>query len=237
MRITPIEDQSNIVLVGNFNPAIFHPFWLVANKLLGPQEAENAALNIVHTDISQFSIQQFALDVRLDRFTITSLDTHPEHILDFMITCFGTLLPHVPIRMMGINRSVIFDTGGPDIRDRVGHELAPREAWGVWGKEILEATKKSHPHRSGMTSITMRQSPRPDGQEGYIDANITPSQVVNKAAIRVAVNDHYQLATNDSSSIPASQAVEVLKDVWEKSLERSAIIADQIMALTEKCKT
>lgn len=125
MRIRPQLDHASIVLLGRFNPAIFQPAWFALHKMIGPKEAEAADQPLIHAEVSQFKVEQFELQILSDRFAITSLDAHPEHIRDLVISCFGHCLPHTPVRAMGINRSVHFDTGDFEIRDRVGNRLAP----------------------------------------------------------------------------------------------------------------
>jgi len=238
MRIKPQIDHAVIVLVGRFNPAIFQPAWFALHKMLGEKEAETAEIKVIIGDVSQFKLDQFEIQVLPERFTITSLDVHPEHIKDLVISCFGQSLPHTPVRAMGINRLVHFDAGGFEIRDRVGNRLAPKDAWGTWGKEIDAAPREPEGARGGMVSIVMRQSSRSDGHKGHVQAKVEPSALVtNNAGIFVDVNDHFDLSAPEQAVQDASSAVALLEKNWEASLKRSATIIDQIMALAEECRT
>jgi hypothetical protein len=40
----------SVVLLGNFNPKIFHPAWFGAQQLIGKQEEEGSKVEIVHSD-------------------------------------------------------------------------------------------------------------------------------------------------------------------------------------------
>lgn len=237
MRISPQLDHATIVLVGRFNPAIFQPAWFALHEMIGQKEAEAADIKLIHEEVSQFKVDQFELQVLANRFGITSLDTHPEHIRDLVISCFGRFLPHTPLRAIGINRAVHFDTGDFEVRDRVGSRLAPKDAWGAWGEELREALREPLEVRSGMISIVMRQSLRPDGYKGYVQARVEPSvQIANHTGILVDVNDHFDLNGAEQAVQDASSAVAMLETIWENSLQRSAMIIDQIMALTEECR-
>ena len=44
MQISPQFEGVTIVLLGQFNPAIFQPAWLAAENLVRPQEAESAEI-------------------------------------------------------------------------------------------------------------------------------------------------------------------------------------------------
>ena len=240
MRISPQLDRATIVLIGRFNPAIFQPAWFALHEMIGQKEAEAADIKLIHEEVSQFKVDQFELLVLADRFSITSLDTHPEHIRDLVISCFGRFLPHTPLRAIGINRAVHFDTGDFEVRDRVGSRLAPKDAWGAWGEEIKEAPREPIPIevRGGVVSIMMQQNPRPDGYQGYVQARVAPSvEIANHTGIFVDVNDHFSLNGAEQAVQDASSAVAMLETNWENSLQRSAMIIDQIMALTEECRT
>jgi hypothetical protein len=237
MRIKPQLDQATIVLVGRFNPAIFQPAWFALHKMLGQKEAESPQIKLIQAGVSQFKVDQFELLVLSDRFSITSLDGHPEHIKDLVISCFGQNLSHTPVLAMGINRATHFDTGSFEVRDRVGSRLAPKDVWGAWGKEIEASPLDPKDARGGMISIAMQQSMRPDGNKGHVQAKVEPStRIANSTGIFVDVNDHFELRGAEQAVQDASSAVAVLESNWEASLQRSAMIIDQIMALTEECR-
>ena len=140
MRIEPAFDNASVVLLGSFNPMIFQPAWFARHKMIGDKEAEEAA-NLVQFQgqVVEFKVDAFELNVQSDRFIIGSLDDHPEHIKDLVISCFGKHLPHTPVRAIGINRSIHFNAGDFDATEYVGSQLAPKDAWGEWGEEIKKA--------------------------------------------------------------------------------------------------
>jgi hypothetical protein len=237
MRIKPQLDQASIVLVGRFNPAIFQPAWFALHGMLGQKEAELSETKLIQAGVSQFKVDQFELLVLSDRFSITNIDGHPEHIRDLVISCFGQNLTHTPVQLMGINRAVHFDAGSFEVRDRVGGRLAPKDAWGDWGKEIEASPLEPRDARGGMISVVMQQSVRPDGYKGHVQAKVEPSvRMPNQAGIFVDVNDHFELRGTEQAVQDATMAVAVLEANWEASLRRSGMIIDQIMTLSEECR-
>ena len=46
----------SIVLLGSFNPAIFQPSWFVLNKILPDYDVLKPEVNIIHNQITQFSV-------------------------------------------------------------------------------------------------------------------------------------------------------------------------------------
>ena len=240
MRIKPKFDNASIVLLGSFNPMIFQPAWFARYEMIGSKEAEEAANLFQFKDqVVTFKVDMFELSVQLDRFMVNSLDNHPEHIKDLVISCFVEYLPHTPIRAMGINRNVHFDTGDFEIRDRVGSRLAPKDAWGEWGKEIEEAHTAPINKRGGMTSITMFQHKlQLDRFSGSVQAKVEPSnKIKNNTGIFVGVNNHFESSATEQPIQDASLVAEVLETNWNTSMVRAEMIVDQIMALTEECRT
>jgi hypothetical protein len=204
---------------------------------LGRRRPRARKIKLIQAEVSQFKVDQFELLVLSDRFSISSLDGHPEHIKDLVISCFGENLPHTPVVAMGINRAVHFDTGSFEVRDRVGSRLAPKDAWGAWGKDIEASPLGPREARGGMISIVMQQSIRPDGHKGHVQARVEPSvRIANSTGIFIDVNDHFELRGPEQAVPDASSVVAILEANWESSLQRSGTIIDQIMALAEECR-
>ena len=240
MRIGPKFDNASIVLLGSFNPRIFQPAWFARNKMIGDKEADQPAnLFQLKEQVVAFRVNMFELNVQPNRFVITSLDDHPaEHIKDLVISCFGKYLPHTPVTAIGINRNVHFDTGDFEVRDRVGSRLAPKDAWGDWGKEIQGAYGEPIHGRGGMLSITMlQQNLQLDRCNVSVQAKVElSSRIENNTGIFIGINNHFELS-EDQSIQDAALAVGTLETNWETSMSRASMIADQIMALTEENRT
>lgn len=237
MRIKPKFDNVSVVLLGSFNPGIFQPAWFAQHGMIGDKEAENPGDMLQLKDqVVTFRVGMFGLNVQPDRFDITSLDDPHEHIKDLVVSCFGEYLPHTPVSALGINRNVHFEVGNFEIRDYVGSRLAPKDAWGEWGKEIEKAHDETIDKRGGMLSITMLQNNlQLDGYKGSVQAKVEPSnRIEGNAGIFIHVNNHFELTDEEKPVQGASSAVEALEAHWETSMNRARMIVDQIMALTEE---
>ena len=55
MRTEPEIDGVDVVLVGDFNPAIFTPAWFALNGLLPESATASADLQIAHQQITAFN--------------------------------------------------------------------------------------------------------------------------------------------------------------------------------------
>lgn len=147
------------------------------------------------------------------------------------VTCriFGDLLPHTPIGMMGINRSVHFDVGSA--REKIGNILAPKEPWGKWGEDVMRGEGK---HHGGLLSMTIIQKDVDDRPAGSIQAKVEPSGVIGRGrtGIFMEVNDHYSIP-DPSGATDALEIMDLLRNRFDSSIQRSEGIIDQIMSLRD----
>lgn len=184
-----------VVLVGNFNPAIFSPAWLEVSGLITEEDSVSAELKLIHAQVCEFTVKNFNIFVDVDRFQISSTEEPFVSIADWVGVIFGKRLPHTPIVQAGINYSGHFAVASPEQRHALGRHLAPIEPWGEWGKE-LEGSKEIKP--GGLRSITMLQPQLPDRQKGHRQVQLEPSvraDIVNpEVGVYMSVNDHYEIA-------------------------------------------
>ena len=230
MRIEPEISEVDIVLVGNFNPAIFTPAWFALHELLPRRVAEGAELEVAHRELTVFKIEWCQIHVTLERFQLRTTTAPYIRLCDLTLRVFGEHLHHTPIRAIGINRNVHFRVGDMSERDRIGRRLAPVEPWGKWCERLGLAEEQG-----GMTSLKMsalNQEATPLG--GEVNVTVEPSKRIDdiRVGVYVAVNNHY-------SKEPAGEETNKallgwLKQNFEASIEQSEEIIDQVMSLSEE---
>lgn len=204
-----------IVLVGSFNPAIFHPAWFAREKLIQQDEADRADLKIVSPEVSVFSIGWLALEVTLNRFAArTSQIQHIEPLRDLVRGTFG-LLRHTPVKQMGINRLAEYRNASEDEWNELGYRLAPKEPWAG----LLE--------RPGMRRVQI-EGLRPDSYKGRVTVMVEPSLKLKPFGTSFEVNDHYE---NDEATRgnECDRMMEILVTDWQTSLDRSLFIMQTLM--------
>jgi len=199
----------SIVLIGNFNPKIFHPAWFAAQNLIGEKDEEGAKVEIVHSDVAIFSLDWLKIEVLHDRFkALTLQQAYAEAVRDIVLGTFN-ILRHTPLAMMGINLDVHFRVNSEEVWHGAGHKLAPKEPW----SGVLRAP--------GMLSLTM-EDPRQDKYKGYTRVTVEPSRKV-KPGLFFGVNDHYEV--EDPSTISGSdEVIGMLNEAWFPSCKRAAEI-------------
>ena len=230
MRIRPEIDGVSVVVLGDFNPAIFTPAWFELHGLLSKNVVASAELTVAHQQLTQFQSEWLTLKATLDRFEVSTLSAPHIRVHDLVVRVFGEQLHHTPIRAFGINRNVHFLVRGQAIRDRLGMILAPLEPWGGWVSELgLDDAE------GGMTSLTMSRlnpSDRPLG--GEINIKVEPSKRVGReegTGVYVGINDHYHLGHDGPAS--AAKSMDRLAHDFETSVSRSGKIVDHVMSLSQ----
>ena len=232
MRIEPEISGVNVVLLGDFNPAILTPAWFALHGLLPQHVAESAELRVANQQVTEFAAEWMRLQVAAGHFFVETLQAPHIRLCDFVARTFKEYLHHTPVRAFGINRDVHFRVKSLAERDRIGRTLAPVEPWGAWGQDLGLDGKQG-----GMTSLTMtRLNPegRPSG--GQINVTVEPSHRIGEGRIGVyvRVNDHYTIDNAELET--AERLIELFEDNFENSLKRSDGIIDHVMSLAKKTK-
>ena len=218
----------SIVLLGGFNPAIFNPDWFVRYEIATEAERNNSTINIIHPEISNFRLGNKLIQADLTRFSVDTAEGPWVSIMDFVTKTFGRYLVHTPVNRVGINRHVHFGVGSEKKRNEVGRLLAPTIPWGEWGKRIDAAPQN---RRGGFTNLTMQENR--DGGRGAVQATVQPSLVIKgNSGIFINVNDDYVLQGDDAKN--AMAAINLVKDVFDKSIADSEWIIDQVMHLAKE---
>lgn len=196
-----------IVLVGDFNPSIFHPVWLASEGLIREGEANTATIEIIHPDLAIFNMEGFRIEVNKTRFSILTLQaSYDEAIRDLTLGTFR-LLKHTPVSMMGINFEAHYRMDSEEKWHKVGDTLAPKHPWG----DTLDSP--------GMRSLTMEEAKRRDGRAGYFRVKVEPSTRVHPG-IFLGINDHFQKPI-DSKTLGSEEMITILENSWEASRKRS----------------
>jgi len=227
LNTSQVSGGVSIVLRGKFNPAIFSPAWFEKNDLLG-QKAEDAEVRIIHPDVTSFKTDRMTLNSDRNRFSVESLEEPWIGINDFTLRLFGDLLPHTPIEMMGINRTMEFDSTFEKM-EKIGDVLAPKAPWGEWGKMMASGEGEKH---GGMRALVQEIRNLDDRPGGYIRIDVGPS-AWRKNCIAISVNDHYDFSSLLTGELTngSELAMSNLREKFESSIRRSGEIINQVTSL------
>jgi hypothetical protein len=202
----------SIVLLGDFNPKIFQPAWFSSQSLIREKEYETADIRVVHNEIVDFGLGWCQVQVTRDRFVAQSDQEPYEAVRDLVLGAFK-LLSHTPVTKMGINTEAHFRVESEKAWHVFGHLLTPKEIW----NEILSSP--------GMRSITIEESRRRDGRNGYIRVTVEPSVRVIPGVF-FTVNDHYEAGRD----LPGcAEMISLLEEALTPSCERSEEIIQSLV--------
>jgi hypothetical protein len=228
MQIQPEVSGCSIVLLGQFNPSIFHPAWLLAHGVEQDVPDDNVKTEIVHQDISRFSFDSRAYTVDQNRFQIQTAVAPWVKLLDITAMVFGELLIHTPIRAFGVNRDAHFNVQDQATRTKIGRTLAPIAPWGKFGEQM----EPSETHEvGGLQSLTMR---RLNSHEDYVrqtNARIEPSaHLKSPSGIYMQINSHFSIQGLDDGH-GSEKAIENLAAQFQSCVNESEEIMSSIMEI------
>jgi hypothetical protein len=201
-----VESPSvTIVLVGSFSPDDFTPDKLAQGKVLATKVAASASyITLIPSHHVQLKLAWGELSVSKDRFQISTTETPYIRACDFALKALGDFAPNASVFAFGINRDAHYDLGSVEARNNLGIRLAPPEAWGAWGKTLLEDMDRAQRGMSlqsaGLLYLQMRQYFRDEAISGWLDVSVTPSAVMPTTGVLFRSNHHHQLSDSASES-------------------------------------
>ena len=222
MHVEPEISGCSIVLVGCFNPAIIHPAWLAAKGIHPEANETTVDLQIVHNDISNFTIDTVSYFVQVNRFQIETSSGPWIKIADTTRAIFGEHLFHTPVHAFGINRSVQFRLSSHEARHRLGRRLAPIEPWGTFGKQLETDDPQL---MGGMIDLEMMRKERIQGARVRTSVKIQPSMRSpnDGSEIYMHLNSHHEIL-----DLPNGHGCETALKLIGNRFEAITIEADNI---------
>ncbi|MBR9893826.1 hypothetical protein GYB14_19195 [bacterium] len=225
--IDPEFSGTSIVVVGSFNPAIFHPSWLISCGVEPNVDSESIKVDVVHQEVSRFDVDGTSYFVNQDRLQVLTESAPWVHILDKVSRIVLELLPHTPLRAFGINRDVHFRVRSPEARIELGRKLVPLEPWGEFGAQIA-GQPPSDP--GGLLSLTLRGAEKDGDFSVTKNVRVEPSAKIQQSdGIYMQANFHYQGPDDGASSEQVSRK---LQDKFQFRINEAESIFEQIMRIS-----
>lgn len=208
MTRNPESRLLSIVLVGRFNPVIFTPAWLASKGIISIEQSEEAKTEIIHPEISKFSVGDFNYDITSDRFNVQTQHSHlVEKMQEDVIKIFSSL-SETPVIHLGLNWHSIYkySENESDKYINFGHKHIPKKDF--WDKNLKN---------SGVQTLEIR-SDRNDKYSGYIKSVIREYKP-EKNSIEIYINDHYDLIANkeENEVVNAKKGVDILTENFSNS--------------------
>ncbi len=211
----PEAEGLDVVIIGSFNPAIFHPEWFLRQKLIGEEDAKEAKVKLVSSEVSDIQLGGVKVICIPERLSLGTSNISQEARVQDMLGQIFTLLSHIPVTACGINASAHYLAGSAEYWHRIGHTLAPKEL--VW-EGLL--------HQPGMQSLTVKG--RRDGEfPGEINVTVEPSARYSPG-IFVRSNYHYGLPADKVHAGASELLIKFLRSEWKPACAVAKRVAEQI---------
>ncbi len=215
------EEMDSIVILGRWNPAIFHPSWFEKNNLIKASEADAAikGLEVITGEFSRFRLPWVEISITRERLAFNCLV--PEHFKQVSELAVGvlTLLRETPLRALGINKSRHVSVGNAENWHHFGHTVAPKEVF----TDVLFKKDEEKPGLMALKIRTKREN------FDYQDLTIEPS---NKypVSLHFSFNDHFQLNNKEEDSNEFSpKAIEIIESQAVRVIEADSNIIQQLL--------
>ena len=202
MEIAPKLAGFNCVLVGNFNPAIFHPQWYGKINLFRENEIKEAKVGLIFPDFCQFVISGIDFRVELSRFQASTDKQENFALLKDVVLGTFSVLDQTPISAMGINFRGHFELNSKNKLDTLVNNYCPSGPW----DGLLEKSK---------LATLINQGNNPFDKKGYVRIKIEPSTKLENGLF-IEINNHFALESKNPQDV-----INVLNEQWEKIREHS----------------
>ncbi|PYS47785.1 MAG: hypothetical protein DMG13_26995 [Acidobacteria bacterium] len=205
-----LEGRS-VVLVGSFNPSIFHPAWFEKFGLISREESTNAKIEIVRPELSNFVVGSVSVLVTPDRFQLETPDpASANQLRDIAIGSFR-VLDQTPFTQMGVNHHMHFKMDSVELWHKVGHTLVPKAIW----SDLIE---------SPGTLRVVVTGKRKGSSAKSVNATVEPSTKV-VPGVYVGVNEHFQLAQEQQSQF----LIDILNTQWDEIHKFGRFLGDELL--------
>jgi hypothetical protein len=199
---TPEIEALNFVILGNFNPMIFHPAWFRSAGLIDEDQQAAAIENkiVVIPELARAKFPHVSIEATQHRLMAFTL--HPGHfeiLRDFVKDIFR-VLPHTPVKKLGINLEEHWKYDSEDAWNQFGHKLAPKKTW------------QSFMNDPGLTSLTMLDK-KGDSRERVFTVQISSSERVRPWGVFFQTNYEHTLAAEAGQ--PSKSGPDLVKGIDE----------------------
>lgn len=183
---------SSIVIIGHFNPAMFHPFWFEKNGVINKEEAELAISRkddfqmILSNPLTVFRTEELFVKVEENRMQIDAVNNVLTLLKDFVVKTFRALYSN-EVKSFGYNYAAHYRLDSLEMYQEIGDKLAPKQYWGMLLGNDMEGIDR----KGGLVQLKMSEM-KPDNQ-GSVLVEVAPSIRIRPCGIYIACNDHYNL--------------------------------------------
>jgi hypothetical protein len=221
-----VGEDASIVIVGNFNPKIFHPEWFIRKELMQEWDYSGDKGLVSLPEITKFSLPgEILLQVTLDQFVLKTTRASSYATLKDLAVSIFSLLRETPVKQFGMNINRLAQLKDKKEWVSFGELLAPKGIWQTAAGDF-DTEDASKLEALGLMDLTY-QLPRRDAHKGWIRARVYALRA-SDYTIGFQVNSHVEL-----ESFGAELLVRVINEAWEDTLNEGDTIYKHLESSSE----
>ena len=216
-------------------PAKYAPNTLAEAKVLSNKDGELANYKVLLPGtVLQYQLPWAEVMVAQDRIQVTATEAPFVRICDFVTKAFHDRPAGSFVTQFGINLESHYEFESMEARDAFARNIAPPQAWGAWGQELLNSMKGPDATHGGVTLLQLRRPFVEDKVTGWLDVYVGPSARIQKAkGVFLRTNHHHQIPLLSSEAEEAGNAAPTTADPLAL-LEILAARFDESIAAAQK---
>lgn len=216
IKLGYIDGFYSVVLLGGFNPMIFHPFWLLQKKLISEHDVTEKKI-FVNDQISTYHVGDW-LEMTVTPKRCEFKIKKAERVVMMRDLIVGTLnaLSEMPIVAIGINRGCVYNLSDEKSYYDFGAKLAPL---GMWEPSF---------HDPRLRNIAIEDIGSENFKEKRRMIQIKPAEVKDAPyCVDVNINNHYDL---EKVGQTVGKALTVLTENLDSDFDTFQSIVDGLVA-------
>lgn len=205
----------SVVIIGDFNPLIFQPFWLSNKNLIREGEATSAKVEIMHGEIVRYELDWISIEITKSRCAFTTTkEPYFDPLKDLVVGIFK-ILNETPIKLFGFNHVYDLSLLSKEMYFNFGKSLTPLEYW------------NENMNEPRLSLLEIYEKERKDGQKGNRRVKISPSvdQTIS-FGVSININDHFELNLNGLKN----DFIPMIEKNWNSSFDTSRLMVENILA-------
>ncbi len=209
-KATSLEiEGASIVILGTFNPAIFHHSWLLANDLISEQESEETEVKRVHPALSSMFLGKW-LDLEVMRDRLSAICTTPPSFQTMrdLVQGIMKLLEHTPVTAIGMNFERTYSLRSEEKLTTLINKHCPSQSW----TDIIDPPGFKNVEVSRTTS-----------SDNILNLKIS---LVDKVDFGLFIGCNYH---RSPEGLTALQLIDMLNKEWKKNYEEFRGLSEKII--------
>lgn len=208
-------ESLSVIIIGDFNPVIFQPYWLAKKELIREEEAANAKVEIISNEFVRYELSDW-LNFQITRNQCifrTRKEPYFDPLKDLIISIFK-ILKETPIKAIGINNTYDLSLKTQENYYKFGNCLTPLSFW----NEDLNDPR--------LLSLDIVENNRKETPNAKRRVGVRPSSLSINFGVAINVNNHYEVSENTSSL----ELLEIIENNWDNSFIESKKLIETLLS-------